>query len=164
MSRREKLLHALHDGELQGRAARRAERELESSPEARAELLRVRTVGEFVREAEALQPTAPDLWEGIARRLPAIDAEREEAVRDAGPSGWLRPLLAGAAVAATALALVVSGVLEPSEGGAGNDVVQWLDTEGAPVMVLEPADDSTVIWVLSPDPDESRGDTFRGLA
>jgi hypothetical protein len=49
------------------------------------------------------------------------------------------------------MALVVGLLLEP-QGGAG-EVVQWLDSEGAPVMVLEGEGD-TIIWMLSPAAEE----------
>jgi len=147
--RRSRRLHAYLDGELGERAARRAAAWLEGSADARAELEGARRVGEQVRRSAAAPGPAPDLWDAIARRLPAIDAERVEAA----PPGrtrprFLAPLLAsGAAAVALVVALLLQG--EPVSG----DVVQWLDTDGSPVMVLDSADD-TIIWVLDPTGDD----------
>jgi hypothetical protein len=149
--RHEATLHALHDGELSPRASRRAAARAEHSAEDRAELARVQAVGEWVREAEADAGPAPDLWNSIAPRLAAIDAERSEieAPRGLGLRLWA-PLAAGAAAAAV-VGVVVFGV---QSAEASPDVVQWLDPEGAPVMVLDAPDDGTIIWVLQPDEDE----------
>jgi hypothetical protein len=112
-----------------------------------------------VREAEADGAvTAPDLWSGIAPRLAAIDAERAEikAPRGLGLRLWA-PLAAGAAAAAVA-GLVVIGVRSAE---ASTDVVQWLDPEGAPVMVLDAPDEGTIIWVLEQGEDEISGGAGR---
>jgi anti-sigma-K factor RskA len=150
-------LQAYHDGELPPRAMRRVAAALERSAESRAELDRLRAVGEWVREAEAARaPAAPDLWDAIALRLPALDAERAES---AGVSAWWpawawRPLAAGAALAAVT-AVVAIGLLREPEPLP--DVVQWIDSEGVPVMVFDAPDDGTIIWVISP----SEGDLSR---
>jgi hypothetical protein len=147
--RRAELLAAWKDGELRGLAARRAARLLERSPEARHELEALGAVGGWVREVEAsgARPEV-DLWAALAPRLAAVDAERGEAET---PHGWLqRPWAASVALAAAAVALVVGLLIQPAP--RGDDVVQWLDSEGAPVMVLDGPD--TVIWVLHPDDEE----------
>ncbi len=150
-------LQAYHDGELSPRAARRVARDLERSGDSRAELERLRAVGDWVRAAEQTSaPSAPDLWDAIALRLPAADAERE-APAAAGWLGWpWRPLAAGAALAA-GVAVVAVGLLR--EPDAAQDVVQWLDSEGEPVMVLDAPDEGTIIWVIRPsEEDLSRSD------
>jgi len=146
--RRGERLHAWADGELRGLRARRAARAVERSDEARREVEETRLVGSWVRESLARDERGPDLWPDIAARLPSLDAARE-----ADPRGlWLlRPLVASATVAAAVMALVVGLLLEP-QSGAG-EVVQWLDSEGAPVMVLEGEGD-TIIWMLSPAAEE----------
>ena len=68
-------LHAYHDGELSGFAKRRFERQLRKSPTLRDELAMLEGVGGALRELAADAET-PDLWDHIALRLPAIDAER----------------------------------------------------------------------------------------
>jgi hypothetical protein len=154
--RRSERLHAYRDRELSPRAARRMAARL--GPEDRAELARVEAVGDWVRAAEdARAVAAPDLWDAIALRLPAIDAQLGEA---AAPRGWLprlwRPLAAGAALAVVGIVLALGLLREPEHTA---DVVQWLDAEGAPVMVLEGPGEDTIIWVLgpSPGPDEISG-------
>ena len=48
-------------------------------------------LGSLVRGAER-EAAGPELWDRIAQRLPAIDAQREEAAREVGAGwGWLRP-------------------------------------------------------------------------
>lgn len=154
---KERRLHAYHDGELAPGAEARASRKLEGSPEDRAELARLAAVGDWVREADAAGGgDVPDLWDGIAARLPSIDAERAEAQAEAGRGWWWRPALAGAAATAATAAVVLTLFLRPATGSA--DVVQWLDAEGAAVMVLDAEDETTVIWVL----DEGVEDTSRG--
>jgi len=160
---KEGRLHAYHDGELSPGAEARAARKLERSPEDRAELARLAAVGDWVREADAAGGgDVPDLWDGIAARLPALDAERAEAQADAARGWWWRPFLAGAAATAAA-AVALTLFLQPAAGSA--DVVQWLDAEGAPLMVLDAEDGTTVIWVLDEaGGEETSGGGSRGLA
>ena len=157
--RRAERLGAYHDGELAARVSRRMAEALERAPEERAELARLAAVGEWVREAEAARPSEmPDLWSTLAPRLAAIDAERA-AARAAGGWAWLlRPVLAGAA--ASAVAAGVLAALFWSTAAHDHDVVQWLDSQGAPVMVLESPDDTTIIWVM----DAAGDDVSEGFA
>lgn len=155
--RRAELLGAWKDGELRGLAARRAARLLERSTEARREVEQVGAVGSWVREALEAGASAGakldvDVWPALASRLVAVEAERAEAV---AARGWLlRPWTASAALAAVAAALVVGLWIRTTP--PDDDVVQWLDSDGAPVMVLEGPSD-TVIWVLEPGNEEISG-------
>lgn len=158
--RRAELLAAWKDGELGGLAARRAARLLERSAEARREVEALGAVGAWVREALPEEPLAdPDLWPGLSTGLAAVDAERAEAAEG---RGWLlRPWTASVALAAVAVALVVGLLIQTTP--PGYDVVQWLDSEGVPVMVLDGPDD-TIIWVLEPGNEETSGGGSRFAA
>lgn len=149
-------LHAYYDGEL-GRLARwRFERRLQREPTLRRELDGLSRLGGLLRGS--LEPTpAPDLWGGIALRLPAVEARRGEAAAAAFPRWAPGFRSAGAMVAAAGLLLALwFGVLESAApvGGA----VRWVDTGGRPVMVLDASEESdvTIIWVLD--------DTVEGAA
>jgi len=156
--RTSRRLHAYLDGELGPRAARRAAARLEGSAEARAELEGARRVGEHVRRSASAPAPAPDLWDAIAPRLPAIDAERAESAAPARPRRRvLAPLVAGAAAAAL---LVVALLLQ---GESSGDVVQWLDADGSPVLVMDSADD-TIIWVLDAAGDDASLEARRASA
>jgi len=151
----EALLHAYHDGELSGFARRRFARRLRRTPRLRRELDSLAALGERLREIDA-QGAAPDLWEQIALRLPAIDARKSEAARAQAARGrlsWLvRPAGALAAAAALAVALLWPEAPEPGR------VVRWIDGGGRSVMVLDADPDTTIIWVLdAPVEDASRG-------
>lgn len=151
--RRAELLAAWKDGELRGLSARRAARLLERSAEARREVEALGAVGGWVREAHGAETALEaDLWPALRARLAALDAERSEEARS---RGWLlRPWTASAALAAAAVALVVGLLIQTTP--PGDDVVQWLDSQGAPVMVLDGPDD-TIIWVLEPGSEEISG-------
>ncbi len=148
--RRAELLAAWKDGELSGRKARRAARLVEGSPEARRALEVDRAVGEWVREALPSDDPTPDLWPEIVLQL----AREPRPLPGSSPTPGRRrrllgPAMAGAAAAA-AVAVMATLWLQP----AGTDeVVQWLDSDGAPVMVLEGPDD-TIIWMLGPEDEE----------
>ena len=100
----EALLHAYCDDELSGFARRRFARRLRRTPRLRRELDDLVALGERLREIDA-QGEAPDLWDQIALRLPAIDARKSDAVPAArGRLSWLaRPagVLAAAATCGT---------------------------------------------------------------
>ena len=140
-------LYAYHDGELRGLARWRFERRLRRSPALQRELRGLAGLGNLVREAEA-EAAGPELWERIAQRLPAVDAQRDEAGESAGSGlGWLRP--AGALAAAAAVAVAVYFGTYPTVPSSGASV-RWLDSGGRPVMVLEAEAESqaTIIWML----------------
>ena len=79
MSRDERALQAYHDGELRGLRRWRFERRLSRSPELRAELEALKQLGVWTRECDPERPSA-DLWDRIALRLPALDAQRSARV------------------------------------------------------------------------------------
>ena len=144
-------LHAYHDGELRGLARWRFERRLRREPELRRQLDGLAGLGRLLRATEG-EAGAPELWDRIAQRLPAIDAQREEASRPAsseaaGGWGWLRPAGALAAAAVVAVAVYFGAVEAPGPHGG---VVRWVDSGGRPVMVLEEdaESDVTIIWML----------------
>lgn len=146
------LLDAYHDGEL-GRLRRwRVGRHLDGCPACRAELASLGGVGAWVREAVPAPPdAAPDLWSEIRWQLPArarsTAGERSGAAWRPVRAGLRTPAL-GAAVVASALALLV--LVGPPDlfGSAGGTVVRSLNTHGRPVMVLNGPDDATIIWLM----------------
>lgn len=150
-------LHAYYDGEL-GRLARwRFERRLARSAELRRELATLQALGALVRQSEpATAPTG--LWDAIAERLPAADAERARAAWRPPRPGWLeglrKPLGAVAVAAAVAAALAI-GLFSGENPPTG--VVHWVDGGNRNVMVLEGEGDATIIWVFDPVPDRVSG-------
>ena len=143
--RDERVLHAYHDGELRGFRRWRFERQLSRSSKLRAEFESLRDLSRFARDSEP-EP-AVDLWDRIALRLPAIDAERAEARSSPGLwMGYSRPLAAVALTAALALALFL-GIIQGGESSTPG-IIRWLDTGGRSVMVLEDQGDATIVWLL----------------
>lgn len=157
----EALLHAYHDGELSGLARRRFERTLRRSPELRRRLEDLGALRESIRRSDA-DGESPDLWDAIALRLPAIDAQRAEAasVRSGGFSfgSWLKPM--GATAAALGVALAVWLWPQPP---APMPVVRWIDGGGRNVMVLDGTADTTIIWVLDERVDGAAMGERRGM-
>jgi anti-sigma-K factor RskA len=154
----ERTLHAYYDGELGALARWRFERRLARSAALRRDLVALETLGELVRDSEPPTPRT-DLWEGIAERLPAADAERVGAAwrprRPGLRAALLKPLGAVAAAAAVAAALAF-GLFSGENPPTG--VVHWVDGGNRNVMVLEGEGDVTIIWVFDPVPDRvSRG-------
>ncbi len=159
IGREQRDLHAYHDGELRGLRRWLFERRLSRSPRLRAELEALGRVGHWVRElGEA--PRRIDVWDDVALRLPAIDAERVEprGERRPGRAGrwdwrgmdWLaaysRPLAAAGVAAALALALFLGIMEETGPRKAG--IIRWMDTGGRSVMVLEDEGEATIVWLL----------------
>ncbi len=143
--RDERALHAYHDGELRGFRRWRFERQLSRSSKLRAEFESLRDLSRWARDSEP-EP-AVDLWDRIALRLPAIDAERAEARSSPGLwMGYSRPLAALALTAALALALFL-GIIQGG-GSSTPGIIRWLDTGGRSVMVLNDQSDATIVWLL----------------
>lgn len=142
------LLEAYHDGELSGLARRRLEGALRRSPELRRELAELAALRRVLCEREGREP-APDVWDAVALRLPALDARRRTGHVRGGLAGWL--WLAKPLGAAAVTALVAAGALlswprpEPARAAP---VVRWLDSGDRNVMVLEESSDTTIIWVF----------------
>jgi anti-sigma factor RsiW len=150
-------LQAYHDGELRALSRCRLERRLARDPAARQELLALEETGRLLREVEAAA-AAPDLWDAIQLRLPALDAERFEAeTAPAEPRSrfWALSPWVGVGVAAAALALAV-GVEWGDASVPGS--VRWIDSRGQPLMVLQDDSRATIIWVIEGE----SGDLSRG--
>jgi anti-sigma factor RsiW len=158
----EQQLQAYYDGELRGLARWRFERRLARDPAARQELQTLEETGRLLREAEA-QGTAPDLWEAIRLRLPALDAQRVE-VEEAPERGrsllWALSPWVGAGVAAAALALAI-GVEWGDASVPGS--VRWIDSRGKPLMVLQDDSQATIIWVIEGESGDLSGRSGRVL-
>jgi anti-sigma-K factor RskA len=146
----ERALHAYHDGELRGFARWRFERRLARSPALQRELRGLSELSLLLRESTGA--TAADLWDRIALRLPALDAQRAEAAQPARRLGWWRPLGAAAAALAVAALVAQQWFSSPPLDRAG--VVRWMDSRGRSVMVLEDdaQDGVTIIWLLDDAP------------
>jgi hypothetical protein len=115
-------------------------------------------LGALVREA-APAAAAPDLWDGIARRLPAA---ADPAPR-LGGLAWLRPASA-AAVAAAVAAVVWLSWFEAAAPPGG--AVRWIDSGGRPVLVLDQGveADVTIIWMLDGPAERAGRGVGRGAA
>jgi anti-sigma factor RsiW len=148
-------LNAYHDGELGGLRRWRFERRLSRSPRLRAELEELRRLANWVQGVGAQSPSS-DVWDHVALRLPAIDADRADQRQGRDERGglrgmgWLaafpRPLAAVAVSAALALALFL-GIMEDAAPPTSG-IIRWLDTGGRSVMVLEDQGDATIVWLL----------------
>jgi anti-sigma factor RsiW len=150
-ARTAELLQAYSDGELSAFARWRFARRLRRSPELQRELAALRRVGDWVRAAQ-VEESGPDLWDVIALRLPAIDVRRAEAAAKGG-AGIGRLAWPGAfatAALAAVLAFVTFSPPAPTAPAPPARVVRWLDSGPRDVMVLEPAPDTTVVWVIGP--------------
>lgn len=167
----EQTLAAYHDGEL-GRLRRWwVERRLRRDADARRELESLDVLGDRLRADEPAAPAAPDVWDEIRQRLPAVHP-----AADRSPQGWLRPTLpwAGAALAAAALAAAAATALlflaAPELIGrgaapvAGNGAVRWLDSHGQPMMILQDDREATLIWVTDDEERVSRRGEAHGIS
>ncbi len=155
VGRDQRDLNAYHDSELSGLRRWIFERRLSRSPELRAELEELRRLTLWVQGLEP-QPPSVDVWDDIALRLPAIDAQPDEQRQRRSERwewrgmDWLaaypRPVAAVAVSFALALAIFL-GIMEdavpPTSG-----IIRWLDTGGRGVMVLEDQGDATIVWLL----------------
>jgi len=162
--RDEATFQAYYDGELGPWARWRFERRLERFPDLRREFAELTALGDLVRESESAVP-APDLWGEIARRLPAVDAERAEAAWAGRRPGlrerYLKPV--GALVTAGALAAALAIALLTGET-APSGVVRWVDGGNRNVLVLDGEGDVTVIWVFDPVTEGASRGGWRGSA
>jgi anti-sigma factor RsiW len=155
-------LQAYYDGELRGLARWRFERRLARDPAARQELLALEETGRLLRDAEA-EAAAPDLWEAIRLRLPALDTQRAEVEEaPAAPRSrlWALSPWVGVGVAAAVLALAI-GVEWGDASVPGS--VRWIDSRGKPLMVLQDDSKATIIWVIEGEPGDLSGRSGRVL-
>jgi anti-sigma factor RsiW len=77
IGREQRALNAYHDGELSGLRRWIFERQLSRSPRLRADLEELRRLARWVQGA-GVRPPSVDVWDDIALRLPAIDAQSAE--------------------------------------------------------------------------------------
>jgi len=158
----ERELEAWRDGELSWLARWRVERRLRRDPEAKRRLAALDAAGRLLREIDADAP-APDVWDAVRLRLPALDARRAEAeaaTRRAGLARGLRWSAAGGvAAAAAALALVLRFGGEAAAPEPPPGAVRWLDARGLPMMVLRDDAEATIIWVPEQAPAVRSGAT-----
>ena len=173
MGRDQRDLNAYHDGELSGLRRWIFERRLSRSPSLRAELEELKRLTRWV-QGMGPQPPSVDVWEDVALRLPAIDAQfveqrqgraeqrqgsaeqrQRRAEQRQGRAEWRgmdwlaaysRPLAAAGVTAALALALFL-GIMEDAAPPTSG-IIRWLDTGGRSVMVLEDQGDATIVWLL----------------
>lgn len=157
----EATLHAYYDGELGWWAQRRFEAHLRRSPELRAELQAIRSLGSALRMAEEsslAHGPEPDLWPAIAAELPntrTLGAMESDSAAGSW-AGWFtwRPLATGAlavAMAAAFFALQPGSPAQPAgAGGPMTATVRYLDTGGRSV-VLDGGEDFTIIWLTPGD-------------
>lgn len=162
--REDERLQAYHDGELGWFARVRMERRVARSAELRERLAEFAALSGLVRES-VRPPAAPDLWDGIARGLASVDAERADTAGSSALQtgfGWIfRP--AGAFAAAAAAAIALAFVLVSSDTAPGG-VVHWVDGGDRNVMVIDEEDDVTVIWVFDLKSDAASRGGRRGAA
>jgi anti-sigma factor RsiW len=161
-------LNAYHDEELSGLRRWMFERRLSRSSRLRTELEELKRVTRWV-QGVGPRPSSVDVWDDIALRLPAIDAQSaeqrqrpaEQRQRRAERHAWRgmdwlavysRPLTAAAVTVALALALFL-GIMEDAAPPAPG-IIRWLDTGGRSVMVLEDQGDATIVWLLDAPEDE----------
>jgi anti-sigma factor RsiW len=155
-------LQTYYDGELHGLARWRFERRLARDPAVRQELLALEETGRLLREVEGEQ-AAPDLWEAIRLRLPALDAQRaelEEAPGVARSRLWALSPWVGVGVAAAVLALAI-GVEWGDASVPGS--VRWIDSRGKPLMVLQDDSQATIIWVIEGETGDLSGRSGRAV-
>ena len=176
LARDTERLHRYHDGEL-GRVERWLFAwRLHRSPALRAELgalenLSQQIAAQFAADEMSAERT-PDLWASLEGNLAAIDAqvaaerarggaatrsESDFGERDAPRlSAWFGGRRLGtaalAAAAAVALFMVLSPASVPGPGAPpvlakGGGVVRYLDSGGAPVMMID-REDVTIIWMM----------------
>jgi anti-sigma factor RsiW len=176
IGREQRDLNAYHDGELSGLRRWLFERRLSRSPRLRAELEELKRLARWVQGAGA-QPPSVDVWDDIALRLPAIDAQlveqrqgrveqrqrlaeqrqglseqpqRRDEWRGWRGVGWLAAYsrpLAAVAVTAALALALFLGIMEDAASPTPG-IIRWLDTGGRSVMVLEDQGDATIVWLL----------------
>ncbi len=130
-------LHAFADGELEPKAARELERDIEGCPDCKAELTELRAVMALAHEAVNAPAADVDLagfYDGVMARIAAEDAAEAKApaARDEAPglmqrlSAWLGELVRferpmAAAGVAFAMALAVGALWYAQQGANGGE-------------------------------------------
>ena len=163
-----KRLMAYHDGELGRVRSAWVRWHVARSPELARELEGYAGLSRIVREAGDVPGIVNDsLWPEISLGLASLSdrAGAGQARADAGRAlgafglGFWRPAGAGIVVlAAVGLWFALSGnpgSLTPVPETAVRGGLRYLDTHGRPVVVVDEAEDLTIIWLM--DADESAG-------
>ncbi len=166
----ERWLDLYHDGELRGLQRWRFERLLRRNSGLRRELAVRGELGALLREASAATGE-PDLWAQLAPQIakqPRPDPAVKAAPIPRVSGSWLSPLrigpvLAGAAAAAALYLAPVAPTTEPvARTTAHRGVVRSIQSQGRPVVVLEGAEEATIIWLMDregeADLEEEQGD------
>ncbi len=172
--RREKWLDAYRDGALTDEERLRVERELEADGQSAERIRQTDLLGRAIRESWAEGPSAPAPQQTIQAIRPAlreVDAEieaRSSIWRFSTRLGdWLRPVPV-AALATVALVVLVLTRIQPAPVSPvvtasliplttelawadSPEAVYDLEQEGAPLMVFEGVDGSTIFWILDDD-------------
>ena len=161
-------LMAYHDGELGRLRSTWMRWRIARSPELARELEGYAGLSRIVREAGDVPDIASDsLWPAISLELASVSsrAGSEKAAADSRPAlagwgfGFWRPAGAGLAVlAAAGLWFALSGnpvSLTPVPEAPFRGGLRYLDTHGRPVVVVDEAEDVTIIWLM--EADESAG-------
>lgn len=181
--RREIQLDAYRDGALSDEERTRVEREMETDATCAERIRQTDLLGRAVRESWVEGPPAPvpeHMIQAIRPALREIDAEieaRSSLSRLSTRLGdWLRPAPV-AALAAAALVVLVLTRIQPAPVSPvvatasliplttelawadSPEAVYDLEQEGAPLMVFEGVDGSTIFWILD---DESVSFTVSG--
>lgn len=170
-------LDGYHDGELGSLRRWWLGRHLAGCTRCRGELASLAQLGVWMREA-ASAPPAPDLWAGVAARLPSPEPRLEPARARASRSrelawrwgSWFSKPILGGAVAAAAVAGVLLVHPVPLPDAPPGSVVRSINPHGRPVMVLEGGrleggklagkdrTSPTIIWMMDaqhdPNPEE----------
>jgi anti-sigma factor RsiW len=175
MTRRtEKWLDAYRDGALSDEERVRVERELEKDAESAARVRQTDLLGQAIRESWSAGPPAPapeHLIQAVRPALREIDAEIEARSwlwrLSTHLGDWLRPVPV-AALATAALVVLVLTRIQPAPVSPvataslipvttelawadSPEAVYDLEQEGAPLMVFEGVDGSTIFWILDDD-------------
>jgi anti-sigma factor RsiW len=167
-------LDGYHDGELGALRRWWVGRHLAGCTDCRAEVSSLARLGDWMRDAASSAPAVPDLWAGVAARLPLPEPRVEIAPARtpvwAGFRPWSsKPFLGGALATAAVAAVLVVHPFGPA-GAPHGSVVRSINSHGRPVIVLEgnavegktvegrAATAPTIIWMMDaqhdPNPEE----------
>lgn len=150
-------LDGYHDGELDAVERNRVERHLAACAVCRRDLASLGAVGRAVR-ATVAGSQEPDLWNAIARELPAPKRAPRAARRARAPRRrrWLQGVAAAAVAASICLVVFELGAPVPVVADSGpSGVVRSVYSHERPVIVIEAekSEDPTIIWLMDEQPE-----------